>query len=83
MKTCFSERKLIKEFGIPLSKRTPSFQLTPLPPISEQFFHDSYLCPNFKNKSLILGMGGGGNYALNISFLKILPQVEEKLDGSF
>ena len=33
------------------------------PPISEQFFHDPPLCPNFKNKippPLILR--GGGNY---------------------
>ena len=43
MKTCFSEGKLMKQFGnSPLSKRTP--------PISEQFFHDPLLCPNFKNK---------------------------------
>ena len=50
MKTCFSEGKLIKQFGnTPLSKRT-----TPLstnPPISDQFFHDPPFCPNFKNKN--------------------------------
>ena len=38
MKTCFSEGKLIKQFGKPpLSKRTP---LSTNSPISEQFFHD-------------------------------------------
>ena len=51
MKTCFSEGKLMKQFGnSPLSKRTP--------PISEQFFHDPLLCPNFKNNPLPLVLGG-------------------------
>ena len=50
MKTCFSEGKLMKQFGNPpLSKRTP-------PPIPEQFSHDPPLCGNFQNKR------GGGNY---------------------
>ena len=56
MKTCFSEGKLVKQFGNPpLSKRTPP--LSTNPPIPEQFFHDLPLCPNFKNKNtpLILG----------------------------
>ena len=45
MKACFSEDKLTKQFGTPLSKRTtPSTN----PPISDQFFHDP---PNFKNKN--------------------------------
>ena len=49
MKTCFSEGKLIKQFGPPpLSKRIP---LSTNPPISEQFFHDPSLCPSFKNKN--------------------------------
>ena len=51
MKTCFSEEKLIRQFGNPLSKRPPPppppFQVTP---ISVQFFHDPPRCPNFKNK---------------------------------
>ena len=45
----------------PLSKSTPSFNEHP---ISEQFFHDPPLCPNFKKEippHLILGEGGG-NY---------------------
>ena len=50
MKTCFSEGKLKKQFGNPLSKRTPPFQLTPL--FFKQFFHDLPLCPNFKKKNL-------------------------------
>ena len=57
MKTCFSEGKLINQFGNPpSSKRTPP--LSTNPPFSEQFFHDPPLCPNFKNKNsppLILG----------------------------
>ena len=43
MKTCFSAGKLMKQFGTrPLSTN---------PPISEQFFHDPPLCPNFKNQN--------------------------------
>ena len=38
MKACFSEGKLMKLFGNP--------------PLSEQFFHDPPLCPNFKNENL-------------------------------
>ena len=40
MKACLSEEKLIKQFGNP--------------PISEQFFYNPHLCPNFKNKNLLL-----------------------------
>ena len=49
MKTCYSTGTLMKQFGNPppLSKRTP---LSTNPPISEQFFHDPLLCPNFKNQ---------------------------------
>ena len=50
MKTYFSEGKLMKQFGNPpLSKKTPP-PLSTNPPISEQFFHDPPLCPNFKDK---------------------------------
>ena len=45
MKACLSEEKLIKQFGNPLSTN---------PPISEQFFYNPHLCPNFKNKNLLL-----------------------------
>ena len=41
MKICFSEEKLRKKFGTPLSTN---------PTISEQFFHDSSLCPNSKKR---------------------------------
>ena len=43
MKTCFSEGKMMKQFGT----RPPPFQLTPR--ISDQFFHDPPLCPNALN----------------------------------
>ena len=68
MKTCFSEGKLIKQFGnTPLSKRT-----TPLstnPPISDQFFHDPPFCPNVKKKNPPPprpNFRGGGNYDITI-----------------
>ena len=42
MKTCFSEGKLMKQFGNPpLSKRTPPFQLTPL------FLSNFFMTPLF------------------------------------
>ena len=47
MKRCFSEGKLMKQFGNPLPKNPP---LLINSPISEQFFHDPPLSPNFKNK---------------------------------
>ena len=53
MKVCFSEEKLIKQFRLP-----------PFPPISEQFFHDSLLCPNYKNKNLPVLLGGRGRRKL-------------------
>ena len=67
MKTCFSERKLMKQFGNPLFLREPPPPpLSTNLPISEQFFHDRPLCPSFENKKLlILGegvCGGGRNY---------------------
>ena len=67
MKTYFSEGKIMKRFGNPLLLRGPC-PLSTKPPISEQFFHDRPLCPNFKNKkpSLILGWGGV-NYGLTTS----------------
>ena len=51
MKTCFSEEKLIKQFGNPLPRE---------PPISEQLFYDPPLYPNFKIKNPPNFMGGGG-----------------------
>ena len=47
MKTCFSEGKLMKQFGNPLFLR--GFPLSTNPTISEQSFHDLLLGPNFKN----------------------------------
>ena len=66
MKTCFSERKLMKQFGNPLFLREPPHPLSTNLPISEQFFHDRPLCPSFNNKKLLIlgegvcGGGGGG-----------------------
>ena len=49
METCFSEGKLMKQYGKPpLSKSTP---LSTNPPISEQVFHEPPFCPNFQNKN--------------------------------
>ena len=65
MKTCYSTGTLMKQFGNPppLSKRTP---LSTNPPISEQFFHDPLLCPNFKNQKPHPppNLRGGGNYII-------------------
>ena len=62
MKKCFSEGKLMKQFGNPLFLRRPP-AITTNPPISDQFFHDPPLCPNFKNKNPPpANFRGGGNY---------------------
>ena len=45
MKTCFPAGKLMKQFG------NPPAPLSTNPPISEQFFPDPPLCPNFKNQN--------------------------------
>ena len=64
MKTCFSEGKLMKQFGKPpLSKRTP---LSTNAPIPEQFFHDPHLCPNFK-KTRTTSPPCGGSYETLVS----------------
>ena len=57
MKTCFSEGKLMKQFGnSPLSKRTP-FQLTPL------FLSNFFMTPLFVQISKTrTKIRGGGNY---------------------
>ena len=52
MKTFFSQEKLMKQFGKPLFLREPP------PSISEQFFHDPPLCPNFKKERPPLILGG-------------------------
>ena len=60
MKTYFSEGKLMKQFGNPLFLKGPPPPLSTKPAISEQFFHDPPLCPNFKSKKPPLILGGGG-----------------------
>ena len=64
MKTCFSEGKLMKQFGNPLFLR--GFPLSTNPTISEQSFHDLLLGPNFKNipppPPLNFRGGEGANY---------------------
>ena len=61
MKTCFSERKTYKIiWKPPLSKRSP--HLSTNHHISEQFFHDRPLSPNFKNKKSPPNFRGGGEW---------------------
>ena len=57
MKTCFSEVKLMKQFGNPpISKRTP---LSTNPPISEMFFFMTPLIVQIsKTRNLPLFLGG-------------------------
>ena len=57
MKTCFSEGKLMKQFGNPPFLRYPPLSANLL--IFEQFFHDPPLCPNFKNKNPAPNFRGG------------------------
>ena len=58
MKTCFSEEKLMKQFGnLPLSKRIP---LSTNPPISEQIFYDPSLSKFQKQETTPNFRGGGG-----------------------
>ena len=70
MKTCFSEGKLMKQFGNPaLSKTTPPFQLNPL--FLSNFFMKP-LCGNFQNKNpRPPNFRGGGNYAATTQALDI------------
>ena len=58
-KTCFSAGNLMKQFGNPPFLKEPP--LSTNPPISEQFFHDPPLFPNFKNQEPP-NFRGGGNY---------------------
>ena len=81
MKTCFSEGKLMKQFGNPpLSKRTPPpFQLTPL------FLSNFFMTPLFvqisKTRPPPLSLGGGGGKlrtcTLTIDRLTSKVQVKE------
>ena len=58
MKTYFSAGKLMKQFGTPPPPFLKEPPLSTNPPISEQFFHDPPLCPNFKNQKPPLILGG-------------------------
>ena len=59
----FSERKM-KQFGNPpfLTELPPPSSPVQLTPISEQFFHDLFLCLNLENKNPPSNFRGG-NYA--------------------
>ena len=61
MKTCFFAGKLMKQFGNPPFLREPP-PLSTNPHISEQFFYNPPLCPNFKNQKPFPNFRGGGNY---------------------
>ena len=65
MKTCFSEGKLMKQFGKPpLSKRTTPFQLTPL------FLSNFFMTPLFvqisKTRPPPPNFRGGGEETMHI-----------------
>ena len=49
MKTCFSEGKLMKQFGNPPFLKEPP--LSANPPISEQFFHDPLFVQILKTRT--------------------------------
>ena len=57
MKTCISAGKLMKQFGNPPFLKEPPLSTISL--ISEQFFHDPPLCPNFKNQKPLSNFRGG------------------------
>ena len=69
MKTCFSEGRLMKQFGNPpFSKRT---RLSTNPPFSEQFFHDPLLVQISKTRPPpTLISGWRGNYERVVSIKK-------------
>ena len=63
MKTCFSEGKLIKQFGNPLlSKRTPT-PLSTNPLFLRSFFMTLLFVQISKTRPPLLILGWGGNYA--------------------
>ena len=51
--------------------REPPFWTNPF--ISEQFFHNSHLCLNFKSKNLPLILWGGGNYDFIHPIFRYIP----------
>ena len=61
MKKCFSQGKLMKQFGNSPFLRDPPFNK---PPISEQFFHDPPFVQILKTRYLppLILREGGGNY---------------------
>ena len=52
----------------PLLREPPP--LSTIPPISEQFFHDPTIYPNFKNENPPLILGRGGNYVPMLKYLE-------------
>ena len=77
MKTCFSEGKLMKQFGNPPFLR--EHPLSTNPPISDQFFYDPSLCPNFKNKKFPLILGGEETTKIPVFYLKLIPSLVSDL----
>ena len=81
MKTCFSDRKTDETIWKSLlSKRTC---LSTNPPFSEQFFHDTPLCPNLKKKQdpPPPNFMGRGNYNRVISIKKQGVSHSQKFRG--
>ena len=63
MKTCFSEGKLMKQFGNPpLSKRTPPPLLSTNPLFLSNFFMIPLFVQISKTRTLPPNFRGGGNY---------------------
>ena len=81
MKQCFSEGKLMKQFGNPPFLREHPLSTNPL--IPEQFFM-TLLCPNFKNKSPPLILGGGDYVLLSLTVtaptsVKVVDKSKKKM----
>ena len=79
MKTCFSEGKLMKQFGNPLFLRGPAFQLTPL------FLSNFFMIPHFvqisKTRPPHPNFMGRGNYNRVVSIKKQGVSHSQKFRG--
>ena len=80
MKTCFSKRKLMEQFGNPpLSKWTPppSFQLTPL--FLSNFFMRGVLFVQISKTRNPSNFSGGGNYVVVLHFSNVAQKSQKQL----